>query len=206
MIKRLGTIIGGLALALSGVLTVPSAASASMATPKASTAVPTITGYVNGQAVTIHGARTIAHSVQPSLALASIQCGGTKYGSGWQTYPTGGYVGEGCGAGIDYIATPTSGESVYDFGITEGSSYTFQAWIPPTHATAPMNYSLYACGTELLDPSGNSLGFVNQANISAAWDTLYTLSGFSGCDIEVIAWSGAVHNFQLGLDAVRSHT
>ena len=70
--------------------------------------------------------------VVPHTGLARIVCGGVKVGSGWQTWPTGGYVGEGCGAGIDFIATPTSSVSFYDFGVTAGASYTFQAWIPTT--------------------------------------------------------------------------
>ena len=50
-------------------------------------------------------------AVQPvatTSGLSSIICGGVKHGTGWKTYPTGGYVGQGCGAGIDYVTTPTS--------------------------------------------------------------------------------------------------
>jgi hypothetical protein len=79
-----------------------------------------------------------------ATSLQGILCGGTyKYGL-FQSYPSGGYVGEGCDPGIDWVSTPTDNEEDYEFGPTDGGTYNFNAWIPSTHATAVMNYDLYA--------------------------------------------------------------
>jgi hypothetical protein len=131
-------------------------------------------------------------------ALSAIVCGGSKSGSGWATYSTGGYVGQGCGAGIDYHATPTGGAtSTYNLGTADGGTHYFDAWIPTAYATANMDFSLYVCGSEVLDATVDESAF-------SGWLTLYGISGYAGCPVTITAWSGMVSSGRyVGLDAIR---
>ncbi|WP_225847717.1 hypothetical protein [Streptomyces sp. HPF1205] len=183
--KRLILAIAGL-LGATLVVAAPSIAEAAPASPSR-----TMVQVASGPS---HGGRA---SVTPA-ALSAIVCGGSKYGSGWATYGTGGYVGQGCGAGIDYHATPTGGAtSTYNLGTTDGGTHYFDAWIPTVYATANMDFSLYVCGSEVLDAT------VNEANFSG-WLRLYGVSGYAGCSITITAWSGmASSGAYVGLDAIR---
>jgi hypothetical protein len=155
---------------------------------------------VPAQASVIHNAAGVA--VQPATSLAGIVCGGAKAGSGWKTYPTGGYVGRGCGAGIDYVSTPTTATSTYLFGFAPGGLYslTFSAWIPTVHATAYMDFALYCGSGQLADYP------INEAPVNS-WQplfkgTLVVAIGSNGCQITIKAWSGMAHVTDMGLDAI----
>lgn len=157
-------------------------------------------GILLNNSLTAHAApQTSNHASLPlGGSLKSIVCGGTKFGSGWQTFPTGGYVGEGCGAGIDFISTPTKSTSWYDFGIADGNTYHFQVWIPTTHATAHMDYTMFICGGAFLDRDYHQ----DQLN---GWQDYVTVAPGAGCDVQFEAWSGTTSSAFMGLDAIRSH-
>lgn len=145
-------------------------------------------------AVTVAGA-----TPAQAASFASIVCGGVKHGSGWLTYPGGGYQGEGCGSGIDYIRTPTSGYSNYHFGNTTGSVHNYQAYIPSAHSTAQVKFQLYVCGTV------RSTVVIDEAPTSGWW-TIFVWNGDAGCDITITASSPSGYAADLGLDAIRSHS
>jgi hypothetical protein len=158
-----------------------------------------IIAVVAGVALALASA-VISAAPASASGLASIVCGGVKHGSGWLTYPGGGYTGEGCGAGIDYIRTPTSGYSNYHFGTSNGAAHNFQAWIPSAHSTAQVTFKLYVCGSLWSSPVT-----IDEAPTSGWW-TIFVFYGSSGCDVTITALSPSGYAADLGLDAIRSHS
>lgn len=153
---------------------------------------------------------TARSSVITPNVEASIVCGGQKHGSGWYTLTYGGYVGQGCGAGTDHVATPTSSYSIYDFGISDGSALAYQAWIPVNaDADALMDYTLYVCGVAVADTTVDQapiVGWVDLFDPNNKFDigTLWYWSVSPGCDVQVKAWTGALRGEIMGLDAIRT--
>jgi hypothetical protein len=147
-----------------------------------------------------------AQTASASTGLRSIICGGVKHGSGWETYFDGGYVGDGCGAQIDYVRTPTSvgTYSEYDFGYTDGRTYTLQAWIPWTRADAVMDFWV-----EVDCAGGYETGYqINENAYSAVWVTITKISPQPGCHVEVFGSTDMLvsSGWFMGLDAIRALT
>jgi hypothetical protein len=148
--------------------------------------------------VVVVSTATTAHA-QTQVA---ILCRGAKYnlGATFKTYSAGGYGGNNCGAGIDYVSTPTGGSTAgYFFGHawqTAGNpTYYVQAWIPTYYASAVMNFDIYQGNYRMTST------VINQLHVSG-WVNIGTTTG--GYDVTVWAWSGmATPGWYMGLDAIR---
>ena len=126
----------------------------------------------------------------------AIICGGTKTNSGWQTYPYGGYVGGNCGAGIDYVATPTDGADDYHFTPGPGT-YQVQAWIPNVYATAKVGFAIYA------EDQFNIYKIIDEMNFGAEWVTIGTITtGKQWVNVHAYLYDRSP-GYYMGLDAVR---
>jgi hypothetical protein len=147
----------------------------------------------------------------------SIVCGGEKYmfhdDGSWQTNASGGYIGEGCGAGIDWIDANHKAGSDYYFGVTDGSDHQFEAWIPTVYATAHVSFDLVAYTPDgwtsaacpgFEDPLATRT--IDEAPVSG-FQKLFTLAGAAGCQLVIHAQVNDSYdlNGTVGLDAISSH-
>jgi hypothetical protein len=135
-------------------------------------------------------------------SLQSIVCGGEKFGADWHTFPDGGYYyGYPCAPGIDWVQTPTSATSWYHFGQTDGGAHLFQAWIPVNiYANAKMDFDVYICGVWAQRSTIDEYA----VNYNPPWVNLFTITGRTGCYIDIKARTGMVSSgYKMGLDAVR---
>ena len=94
-------------------------------------------------------ALVVGLSTVPAQAATTVEvvCGGLKSGTGWHTFPSGGYDGtsdgQPCRPPIDWIATPTRAQSAYIFLEQPYANYRIDAWIPTnSYATALMDFSI----------------------------------------------------------------
>jgi hypothetical protein len=143
--------------------------------------------------------------------FGQMVCGGVKAGSGWHTYPYGGYDGtaEGypCRSQIDYIDTPTGGAtSTYYFnpiGGVEGTPfYEIYAWVPsdPIYANARLDFSFYFCDIYRGRYTMDQRTTPNRGN----WERIWASSCGRNCPLRIVAWSGmASAGYPVGLDAIR---